>query len=137
MSRFLIDANLPYRFGLWRNGDCEHVFDHNEAWTDLEIWRYAKENDLVIVTKDADFSDWAMLSEPPPRVVHLHIGNMRIRDFHKFIQIIWPEIKLLIARTNSLVANSERSSLYNSDFMVSYFNSIGIRLPLVIRFHHS
>jgi len=45
------------------------VFDLGESWSDFEIWRYAQENDLVIVTKDADFSDWVMLSEPPPKVI--------------------------------------------------------------------
>jgi predicted nuclease of predicted toxin-antitoxin system len=67
-----------------------------ESWSDFEIWRYAQENDLVIVTKDADFSDWVMFSEPPPKVIHLRIGNMRMRDFHQFIQKIWPEASHLI-----------------------------------------
>jgi predicted nuclease of predicted toxin-antitoxin system len=96
MQRFLIDANLPYRFAVWRGEAFEHVFDLGKSWSDLEIWRYAQENDLVIVTKDADFSDWIMLSKPPPKVIHLRIGNMRMRDFHPFIQNIWPEALRLI-----------------------------------------
>lgn len=86
MPRSLIDANLLYRFAVWRGEVFEHVFGLGEFWSDLEIWRYAQENDLVIVTKDADFSDWVMLSEPPPEVIHLRLGNMRMRDFYQFIQ---------------------------------------------------
>ncbi|MDO8414361.1 MAG: DUF5615 family PIN-like protein, partial [Gallionellaceae bacterium] len=78
----MIDANLPYRFGLWRSESCLHVFDLNDEWTDAKIWQYAAEHDLVIVSKDADFSDWIMLKDLPPRVVHLRFGNMKMRDFH-------------------------------------------------------
>jgi predicted nuclease of predicted toxin-antitoxin system len=45
MAKFLIDANLPYRFSLWRGPDYVHVFD----WADWEIWDYAKMRDLTIV----------------------------------------------------------------------------------------
>jgi predicted nuclease of predicted toxin-antitoxin system len=51
---------------------------------------------LVIVTKDADFSDRIIVSNPPPRVVHLRFGNMRKNDFHAFLQNIWPQIEQLI-----------------------------------------
>ena len=109
MVKFLIDANLPYRFGLWRGENCQHVFDLNDAWTDAEIWRYATEHDLVIVTKDADFSDWIILNIPPPRVVHLRVGNMKMRDFHTFMQRVCPQIcglaeshKLLIVHKNQI-----------------------------------
>ncbi len=55
--RFLIDVNRPYRFALWSGENFAHRRDIGERWRDTEIWRYARERDLVIVTKDADFSD--------------------------------------------------------------------------------
>jgi predicted nuclease of predicted toxin-antitoxin system len=85
MARFLIDANLPYRFALWQGLEYTHVFDLDDTWPDSEIWRYAKAEGLTIVTKDADFSARAMVSQPPPRVIHLRIGNLRMRDFHKLL----------------------------------------------------
>jgi len=107
--RFLIDANLPYRFELWRGEAYQHIFDLDDTWPDSEIWQYARAHDLVIVTKDADFSDWIMLANPPPRVVHLRIGNMKIRDFHSFLQRSWPHIcnlveshKLVIVHKNQI-----------------------------------
>ena len=36
---------------------------------DTEIWQYPKDKKLVIVTKDADFSDRLMLDFSPPKVV--------------------------------------------------------------------
>jgi predicted nuclease of predicted toxin-antitoxin system len=45
---------------------------------------------MVIVSKDADFSDRVMLSDPPPRVVHVRLGNMRMREFHAILSQHWP-----------------------------------------------
>ena len=42
MRGFLIDANLPYRFNLWHGEGYEHVFDHDDAWSDTQIWNYAR-----------------------------------------------------------------------------------------------
>ena len=43
-----------------------------------------------------------MINAPPPRVVHLRIGNMRMRDFHALISRLWPSIVVLSA-ANRLV----------------------------------
>ncbi len=59
--------------------------DIGETWTDSQIWKYAEDRDMVIVSKDADFSDRAMISVPPPRMVHIRFGKMRIRDFRDLL----------------------------------------------------
>ena len=108
MSRFLIDANLPYKFSLWHGDDFEHVFDHDDTWSDMVIWRYAQQQDLVIVTKDADFSDWIMLSQPPPKVVLLRIGNKKMRNFHGFVQGVWPDIEQLVKSYKLVIVYADR-----------------------------
>jgi len=92
MPAFLIDANLPYKFNLWNSEKFIHVADLNEWWTDEQIWDYAKKNDLTIVSKDADFSNKIIIAKPPPRVVHLRIGNMRIKDLFEFLNRNWEKI---------------------------------------------
>jgi predicted nuclease of predicted toxin-antitoxin system len=42
---------------------------------DREIWQYAKANDFVLVSQDADFADMATLYGPPPKVIWLRCGN--------------------------------------------------------------
>lgn len=106
--RFLIDANLPYRFELWRGEQFQHVFDLDDTWSDSEIWQHARTHDLVIVSKDADFSDWIMLANPPPRIVHLRIGNMRMRDFHSFVSQVWPQICVLIESHKLVIVHKSR-----------------------------
>lgn len=92
MAKYLIDVNLPRYFSLWANEDFMHVIDLNDEMKDSEIWTYARSNSLTIVTKDADFSDNALISNPPPWVIHIKVGNMKMRDFHQFLATNWREI---------------------------------------------
>jgi predicted nuclease of predicted toxin-antitoxin system len=102
VTRFLIDANLPYRWDVWGGGQFQHVFDLGDDLPDRAIWEYARLNDLVIVTKDSDFSDWVMFADPPPRVIHFRTGNLRLRELKVLVDRIWPTVDDLIAR-NKLV----------------------------------
>lgn len=102
MARYLVDVNLPYRFSLWAGDDFVHMRDIGERWSDTEIWRYARKRGMVILTKDADFSDRSLVSSPPPWVVHFRFGNMRMRDFHALLHRCWPRI-LEICQKNRLV----------------------------------
>lgn len=92
MLKFLIDENLPYYFGLWNNENFTHVHDLPGLSSDENIWEYSKENNLVIVTKDADFSNKILYKDPPPKIIHLKIGNMRMKEFHDFLNRVWPSI---------------------------------------------
>ena len=47
-----------------------------EQSSDLDLWDYAKENDYVIVTKDADFHELSIVNSTPPKVIWLKIGNV-------------------------------------------------------------
>jgi len=92
MAGYLIDVNLPRYFSLWEGEDFIFVADLDTSWADSRIWQYAADHSLVIVTKDADFTDRVLLSDEGPHVIHLRIGNMRMRAFHKFLTEIWDEI---------------------------------------------
>lgn len=108
MPRFLIDANLPYRFDLWQGEAFQHVYDLGDDLPDAEIWRHAREHDLVIVTKDADFSHWIMLSDPPPKVVRFRVGNLRLRDFHALANRVWPSVMELLGEHKLIIVWSDR-----------------------------
>lgn len=92
MARFVVDVNLPYFFSVWKGPDFVHVRDLGDAWPDSRVWSYAKQEGLTIVTKDADFSDRVLLATPPPRVIHIRIGNMKMREFHRVIAGRWEAI---------------------------------------------
>ena len=46
-----------------------------ERATDAEVWAYAGAHGCAIVTKDADFTDTAVLRGSPPKVIWLRLGN--------------------------------------------------------------
>ncbi len=102
MNKFLIDENLPENLELFCSEKFIHVNSVKTSMTDSEIWNYAKENDLVIVTKDADFSDRILVTKPPPRIIHIKYGNMRKTELNQLLIKIWEELEALI-KNNKLV----------------------------------
>jgi len=93
MKKYLIDANLPSRIKVWQTGEFEFVNKINDQWSDSEIWEYAETHYLTIVTKDADFSHRIIVSLPPPKIIHLRIGNMKLREFESFINNFWENVE--------------------------------------------
>jgi len=47
-----------------------------EDASDIEIWKFAKLNDFIIVTFDADFADISNIKGCPPKIIWLRMGNM-------------------------------------------------------------
>ena len=42
---------------------------------DIDIWQYAREHDYMIVTKDADFSEFGIIKGFPPKIIWIRRGN--------------------------------------------------------------
>jgi predicted nuclease of predicted toxin-antitoxin system len=53
------------------------------------------ENKLTIISKDADFSKRILFNEPPPRVIHVRVGNLKINDLYTTLSAVWEQVKLL------------------------------------------
>lgn len=78
--KLLLDANISWRLSaILKNHfeDCIHV-DYSglaSPASDMAIWDFALDNDLVIVTNDDDFLNLVNLKGFPPKVVLLRTGN--------------------------------------------------------------
>ena len=94
---FLIDVNLPYKFKIWHDERFQHVKELDDEWSDSQIWQHAKERSLTIITKDVDFSNRIITSDPPPKVIHIKIGNMKLAAFWQFMLTNWGEIEKVSA----------------------------------------
>jgi predicted nuclease of predicted toxin-antitoxin system len=82
--RLLLDQNLSHRL-LVELADLFpeslHVRSLGLAEADdLVIWEYAIANDLIIVTQDADYSDWNKLRGSPPKIVWIRCGNASVTE---------------------------------------------------------
>ncbi len=102
MKGFLFDENLPTRLRFTPKLPVIPFSKVGRNPGDSQIWEYARKYDLVIVSKDADFSDRIIISLPPPKVVHLRFGNLRKDAFHELLARVWPRVETLL-KTHKLV----------------------------------
>jgi predicted nuclease of predicted toxin-antitoxin system len=102
MPKFLIDVNLPYRFKLWHGEDFVYVRDMDERMSDSVIWKYARENGLTIVTKDSDFSNRILSVSPPPRVIQVRFGNLKMQSFEIVVSKFW-DVAVELSKVNKVV----------------------------------
>lgn len=68
------------------------------ARDDVNIWQFAKENQYVIITKDADFNDLSSLYDFPPFVVWLRTGNCKLTDMENILRTNSIKIRELISQ---------------------------------------
>lgn len=108
MPRYLVDANLPRWFNQWNSPDYVLQHEIDPAQHDALIWNYAKEHNLTIITKDSDFSSRILLSEPPPKVIHIRLGNMDMRSFHEAIGRCWDEVLRMSSDHKLVVVHADR-----------------------------
>jgi predicted nuclease of predicted toxin-antitoxin system len=77
--KLLLDENLSPRLAQTLQShfpDSAHVQDCGlGASSDDSIWKFAKDNAFVIVSKDSDFHDLSVFRGSPPKVVWLRVGN--------------------------------------------------------------
>jgi predicted nuclease of predicted toxin-antitoxin system len=102
MKGFLFDENLPARLTFAPKFPVVFAASLGAQPSDSQIWEFARKEELVIVSKDADFSDRIIVRSPPPWVVHLRFGNLRRKDLHARLARVWPQIETLL-KTHKLV----------------------------------
>lgn len=77
--RLLLDENLSRRLVpfLQNNfpGTTQVALIGLERADDRTIWRHARDNGFVIVTRDADFEELSAILGAPPQVIWLRIPN--------------------------------------------------------------
>jgi len=72
-----------------------HVRDVGmKATDDPIVWDYAKNNDFMIVSKDADMHDLSLVFGNPPKVVWLRLGNCSTRQVEELLRCDFDIIKL-------------------------------------------
>jgi predicted nuclease of predicted toxin-antitoxin system len=57
-----------------------------ENCTDKQIWEYAKENGLNIVTFDGDFYDFSLVWGHPPKIIWIRTNNQTTKNISKIIR---------------------------------------------------
>lgn len=105
--RFLVDNQLPKILAEWLSQQghaAEHVLDVGLGQAkDLQIWRYAQQNNAVVVTKDEDFAQWVRRARPGPTVVWLRLGNSSRRTLLSWLEPLLPAIVRHVEQGDRLI----------------------------------
>ena len=77
--KLLLDENLSRRLVSFLQydypGSNQVVLLGMQSATDQEVWQKAKDDDYVIVTRDADFQELSLVWGQPPKVIRLKTLN--------------------------------------------------------------
>ena len=96
-----------------------HLFDlEMNASADLDIWKYAEENDYVVISKDEDFIRWQADVRNSPLFVWVRTGNCKNKEL---INTVIGNLPAIIELLNSGSAMVEvlRAFLYDMTFCLS------------------
>lgn len=95
--RLLFDQNLSPRLARTLADlfpGSVHVRDEGLArGTDEAVWEFARSNELVIVSKDADFWVRCLLSGAPPKVIWIRLGNCTTNEIEALLRTHLEEIE--------------------------------------------
>jgi len=83
---------------------AEHLVDVGlRHSSDETIWDYAEEHAAVIVTKDEDFPNRALIESSHPAIVWLRIGNCSRRALLQWFEPLLPDIVSRIESGETLI----------------------------------
>ena len=87
--KLLLDQNISFRLvdriveQYPGSAQVRHLDLENSS--DLEIWKFAKENKFSILTFDADFFEFANIFGHPPKIIWLRGGNASTSTIEKIL----------------------------------------------------
>jgi len=88
--KLLFDQNLSYKLVMLLAVDFPesvHVRDIGLARaSDPAVWRYAGEQGFILVSKDVDFQQRALLLGHPPKVIWIRLGNCQTSTIAALLQ---------------------------------------------------
>jgi predicted nuclease of predicted toxin-antitoxin system len=95
--RFLFDENLSHKLVRLLADlfpDSVHVRDVGlKAADDPVVWEYAKNNGLIIVSKDSDMHQRSFVFGYPPKVVWVRLGNCSTSEVERLLRRHFVSIK--------------------------------------------
>jgi predicted nuclease of predicted toxin-antitoxin system len=101
---FLVDVNLPKFFSFFNDNRFVFVADIDLQMSDTDIWNYALNNELVILTKDTDFYNRFLVSDNAPKIIYFQLGNFSLKQLHQYFNDNWEKIQSEIENSKLIIA---------------------------------
>ncbi len=88
--KLLFDHNLSPRLvdklvAIYPNSQHVFLLGLDQA-DDRILWEYAKQNEFIIVTRDADFNELSILRGYPPKVIWVRRGNCSTKQIEEILR---------------------------------------------------
>ena len=97
----LFDQNISFRIKKFLEltfPDSKHISDFGLInKTDKEIWDFAKLKNHIIVTFDADFYDFSIIWNHPPKIIWIRTQNQTTQNVYELFEKYQVAIKDFIA----------------------------------------
>lgn len=90
--KFLCDVHISYKLSAhlislgFESHHVNEILNKSET-KDAEICKYADRNDLIVITKDADFRDFFFIKSTPKKLIKVNLGNV---SNNRLIEIFTP-----------------------------------------------
>lgn len=103
--RLLFDHNLAPALasrlqGIYPNSSHVYLLGLDKA-ADTEIWQYAQQEEFVIVTKDADYSELCLMRGFPPKVVWMRRGNCKTANIEALLRNHYGDLEMMEASVST------------------------------------
>lgn len=79
--KFLLNANLAPRIARWLSEEFEIdciallTLENGATLKDEEVFKLARKENAVVITKDSDFANLVRTHGAPPQIIVLSVGN--------------------------------------------------------------
>lgn len=93
MFNYLVDENLPSTIPYWSKKNFIHASRLINIRYDTDIWQYAIQNDLVIITGDTNFYYRSLAKSDAPKVIWVKTGKIKNKKFNKKIKSVWKKVE--------------------------------------------
>ncbi len=109
-----LDNQLPPALAAWMRAtlsvECVPVRDLNlHRASDLEIFKAARDAEVIVMTKDVDFVELLDQHGGPPQVILVTCGNTSNARLRHLVETAWPTILPMLAR-GEILGRAQRST---------------------------
>lgn len=102
--RLVLDQNISFRLIPRLTDLCEHACHVKNLGLidadDRDIWTYAREHGLSIVTFDSDFYDLSLIWGSPPKIIWLQTNDQRSDNVELMLRQNAETIRAFIERSD-------------------------------------
>lgn len=81
--------------------------------SDTEIWNYALNSNLIILTKDVDFFNKFLVAEIAPKIIYFQLGNYSLKQLYSYFKDNWSKIVSEIETNRMIIAKENHIECIN------------------------